>query len=165
MARPLMNEGIVAGEVRLVDQDGRDLGLRPRAAALTLARERGCDLVQESAFASPPTCRLVRTGLAAAAAAREARLAAGGPPKEMRLSTAMDAHDVETRRRQAAGLLMKGYQVKLSVRLAKAERANPVAARALLERLARDLAAEGSAARKPFGESGALSLLLTPRDS
>lgn len=163
MARTPVNKAIVADEVLLYDEDGADLGRVPRDAALNVARERGCDLVQEAIFSSPPRCRLVPAGRAATQAARDARMAAGGPPKEIRVSTAMGAHDVEMRRRQAAGLLAKGYAVKISARLAKAERANPVVARALLERLARELADEGRVERKPFGESGALSLLLAPR--
>ncbi len=54
--------------------------------------------------------------------------------------------------------------MKLTARLAKAERANPAKARALLESLSRDLAEKGRVERKPFGESGALSMLLAPRD-
>jgi len=164
VARTLINEAIVADEVRLHGADGADLGLMSRAAALALARAQGCDLVQDEVFSSPPRCRLVSSGSAAPEAARAARIAAGGPPKEIRVSTAMGAHDVETRRHQAAGLLTKGHTVKVSARLARAERANPAKARALLEAMARDLADEGRVERKPFGESGALALLLAPRE-
>ncbi len=164
MARTLINGAIVADEILLRDEDGAEQGRVSRAAALALARERGCDLVQDEVFSSPPRCRLVPAGSATTQAAREARIAAGGPPKEIRVSTAMGTHDVETRRRQAASLLAKGYTVKLSARLAKAERANPAKARALLESLSRDLAEKGRVERKPFGESGALSMLLAPRD-
>lgn len=164
MSQVMMNEAIAASEVALTDENGANLGFVSRTRALALARERGCDLVQDGIFSSPPRCRLVPAGAAATRAARQARIAQGGPPKEIRVGTQMGAHDVETRRRQAADLLRKGYAVKLSARLAKPERANPVAARALLERLARDLAAEGRVERKPFGESGALSLLLAPRE-
>ena len=162
--RRLVNEAIRADEVLLVDENGADLGAFARAAALALARAHRCDLVQDGAFSSPPRCHLVPAGHAAAQAARATRRAQGGPPKEIRVSTAMAAHDVETRRRQAAGLLARGYTVKLSARLAKAERANPAAARALLEDLARGLADAGRVARKPYNEAGALALLLAPRD-
>lgn len=165
MAQLLVNEAIVASELFLIDDGGNDLGLVTRERALTLAGARGCDLVQDAVFSSPPRCRLVASGRAATSAARAARIAAGGPPKEIRVGTAMGAGDVQTRRRQAAKLLVAGYSVKLSARLAKAERSNPTAARALLESLARDLAAEGHVTRKPFGESGALSMLLEPNDS
>ncbi len=164
MAQVLINEHIVADEVRLNDENGEDRGLVATAAALALARGRGCDLVQDEIFSSPPRCRLVPTGGATGLAARAERIAAGGPPKDIRVSTTMGIHDVETRRRQAAGLLDKGYTVKLTARLAKAERANPAKARALLESLSRDLAEKGRVERKPFGESGALSMLLAPRD-
>jgi translation initiation factor IF-3 len=168
MARRLVNEAIQADEVLLVDENGADLGPVARAEALALARTRGCDLVQDGAFSSPPRCHLVPAGKATAQAARSARYRAagplGGPPKEIRVSTAMAAHDVETRRRQAAGLLARGYTVKLSARLAKAERANPAAARALLDDLARWLADAGRVARKPYNEAGALALLLAPRE-
>ena len=165
MARRLVNEAIRADEVLLVDENGADLGLVSRARALALARTRGRDLVQDGAFSSPPRCHLAAPGGAAARAARSARLAQDGPPKEIRVSTAMAAHDVQTRRRQAAGLLAKGYTVKLSARLAKAERANPAAARALLDELARELADEGRVARKTYNEAGALALLLAPREA
>ena len=164
MPRQLTNEAIIATEVWLVDECGADVGLMTREQALSVARSRGSDLVQENIFSSPPRCRLQRAGTRPDRESRDARLAGDSPPKEIRISTAMGAHDVETRRRQAAALLGKGYRVKLSARLAKAERARPVAARALLERLARDLADQGRPAGKPFGESGALSLLLVPRE-
>ncbi len=165
MPRSLVNEAITASELYLTDDEGVQRGLVTREQALALARERGCDLVQDAVFSSPPRCRLVMRGRATAEAARAARIAGGGPPKEIRVGTSMGAGDVQTRRRQAAKLLAAGYSVKLSARLAKAERANPVAARALLEGLARDLFTEGRVARKPFGESGALSMLLEPRDA
>jgi translation initiation factor IF-3 len=150
--------------VLLSDENGADLGPVTRAEALALARAHGCDLVQDGAFSSPPRCHLVPAGHAAAQAARAAHDRSAGPPKEIRVSTAMAAHDVQTRRRQAAGLLARGYTVKLSARLAKAERANPAAARALLEDLARELADAGRVARKPYNEAGALALLLAPRE-
>jgi translation initiation factor IF-3 len=162
--RRLINEAIRADEVLLSDENGADLGPVTRAEALTLARAHGCDLVQEGAFSSPPRCHLVPAGHAAAHAARAAHDRSAGAPKEIRVSTAMAAHDVQTRRRQAAGLLARGYTVKLSARLAKAERANPAAARALLEDLARELADAGRVARKPYNEAGALALLLAPRE-
>ena len=168
MVRRLVNEAIRADEVLLVDENGVDLGPVARAEALALARAHGCDLVQDGAFSSPPRCHLVPAGHAAAQAARATRERAegriGGPPKEIRVSTAMAAHDVETRCRQAARLLARGYTVKLSARLAKAERANPAAARALLEDLAGRLADAGRVARKPYNEAGALALLLAPRE-
>lgn len=165
MPRLLVNEQIVAAEVALADENGNALGIVSRAEALAMARERGVDLVQEEVFSSPPRCRLTRVGVAAAREARTARMAASAPPKEIRISTAMGAHDLDARRRQAAGLLARGYDVKLSARLARAERANPAAARALLERLAAELAGAGHVARKPYGESGALALLLSPASS
>lgn len=164
MPRSLVNEAIVAAEVALYDDTGAGLGSMSRAEALALARARGCDLVQDHVFSSPPRCRLVAVGNASSSDARQARIEQAGLPKELRVGTQMGAHDLEARRRQAAGLLRKGYRVKLCARLAKPERANPSAARALLEQCARELAAEGYVERKPFGESGALSVLLAPRD-
>ena len=162
MARVLTNDAIVASVVTVVDERGSDLGRMDRSRALTLARERGCDLVQDGSYSSPPLCRLQPAGQAAVEAAREARIERGGPPKEIRVGAAMGAHDLEARRRQAASLLSRGYTIKLSARLSKGERANPVAARTLLLRLADDLAADGRPAGKPFGESGALSLVMAP---
>ena len=162
MARTLTNERVTAAEVWLSDERGADLGVVPRAEALALARDRGCDLVQDDYSSSPPRCRLVSKAAGRARDGAEHRR--GGEPKEIRVSTTMGTHDVETRARQAAGLLAKGYSVKLSARLAKAERAKPTAARALLEGLARDLSDAGYIECKPFNESGALSVVLASRD-
>ncbi|HZS91458.1 MAG TPA: translation initiation factor IF-3 [Chloroflexota bacterium] len=159
MPRQLINEAITAGEVVLIDQDGADRGIMSRAEALSLARAQGCDLVQDGTFSSPPTCRLLVRG----AAARASRVAADAPPKEIRISTAMGAHDLETRRRQAADLLARGHRVKLSSRLQPSERSNQTAARALLESTARQLSDSASVERNVFNEKGALSILLAPR--
>jgi len=163
MPKTLVNGDITASEVDLCDENGAALGVKSREEALALARGRGFDLVQDGMFSSPPLCRLVVPGGAQQADARAARIAIGGPPKEMRLTTAMGAHDVDIKKRQAGDLLDKGYSVKLTVRLAKQERASPGAARNLLDILTRELAEQGSPAGKPHGESGALVVLLEPR--
>lgn len=165
MPRALVNGDITASEVDLFDENGLGLGIKSREAALMLAKERGFDLVQDGMFSSPPRCRLVVPGGTQQAEARAARIAAGGPPKEMRLTTTMGLHDVAVKKRQAGDLLDKGYSVKLTVRLAKQERANPSAARNLLDILSRELAEQGSPAGKPHGEAGAFVLLLEPRDA
>jgi translation initiation factor IF-3 len=159
MARQLINEAITASEVVLIDRDGADRGIMPRAEALSLARAQGCDLVQDGTFSSPPTCRLLARG----SAARPSRVATDAPPKEIRISTIMGAHDLETRRRQAADLLTRGHRVKLSARLQPSERSNQMAARSLLESTARQLSATATIERNVFNEKGALSILLSPR--
>ena len=161
MARSLVNEQITAPELTLCDERGVEIAIVPRAEALAVASARGCDLVQDDAASSPPRCRLVgrATGAGATRATSRAR---GGPPKEIRIATAMGGHDVATRARQAKGLLERGYSVKLSARLTRGERSNPVVSRTLLERIAADMSDVGRVERKPFGESGALSLLLAP---
>ncbi len=165
MPKALVNGDITASEVDLFDENGAALGVKSRETALTLARARGFDLVQDGMFSSPPRCRLVVPGGTQQAEARAARIAAGGPSKEMRLTTAMGAHDVDVKKRQTGDLLDKGYSVKLTVRLTKQERASPAAARNLLDILSRELAGQGSPVGKPHGESGALVLLLEPRDA
>lgn len=161
---PLINEAIRATEVLVFDEDGADLGIMTRAAALAMARHRGRDLVQVDIASSPPPCRLIDARAHKETLDRQARAErlVDAPPKELRLRTATGAHDVATQTRKAAQLLAAGHQVKISVALEKSQRANPAAARTLLDGIVRDLGPVASVARKPFSEKGMLSVLLSP---
>jgi translation initiation factor IF-3 len=58
-----INDQITASEVRLVDLDGRQLGVKPLPEALAIARARGLDLVEVGPAAVPPVCRIMDYGL------------------------------------------------------------------------------------------------------
>ncbi|RUS46782.1 translation initiation factor IF-3 [Cohnella sp. AR92] len=141
----LMNEKIKASEVRLTGVNGEDLGVVTRDEALETARKLKVDLVCESLFSSPPPCRLVARGAAKQQKneASKADRSAGQAPKvkELRLTPHIEEHDYDTKRRQAEKLLASGNAVQFVVKLTNAKEG--AAAKELLERFAKDLAANG----------------------
>lgn len=158
-------EAITSSEVWLFDEAGRDLGFVPTPRAQEMANERGLNLVRLDQMSSPPRYGLADAGAREVEAAREARIAAGAakPPKELRLRVAIGTADLETRRRQAANLLVAGHRVKLRVELDPKKRSDPAPARALVESLIRSLTGVGAPEGKPFNEKGSVSVVLGPR--
>jgi len=152
-------------ELWLFDEEGQDLGFVTVPEATRLAAERGLDLVRLDNMSSPPRFALTNAADRAADAARAARVAAGSakPPKELRLRVATGAGDVETKRKQAEGLLAAGHRVKFRVELDPRKRSDPAPARALVDALTKSLAAVAVPEGKPFNEKGAVAVILAPR--
>jgi translation initiation factor IF-3 len=155
---------IRAAELWLFDEDGSDLGYVPTSQAQAMARERGLDLVQMDQLSSPPRFRLANAAALEARAARAARIARGAaaPPKEIRLRVQTGAGDLATRQRSAAALLEAGHRVKIRVEMDPGQRSNPAPARAILDALVKELAANGTPESRPFNEKGAVAVVLAP---
>ena len=166
MARTDRKSGTIAAtEVWLFDENGLDLGFVTTTRALALAGERGFDLVRLDQMSSPPRYGFGDATAQQAEAARAARIVAGAgkPPKEIRLRVLTGAADVDTRKRQAAGLLAAGHRVKLRVELDPKTKSNPAPARAMIDSLVKSLAEDGVPDGKPFNEKGAVSVIMAPR--
>ncbi|MVP02405.1 translation initiation factor IF-3 [Paenibacillus lutrae] len=141
----ITNEKIKAAEVLLTGLNGEELGIVSREEALQAAKEAKADLVCTSLMSSPPPCQLVARGMAKQTAQKEKQAQRqGGAPlkvKELRLTVNIEDHDYETKQRQAEKLLISGNAVQLVVRIQGKEGPK---AKALLERLLKDLAAAGT---------------------
>ena len=138
----IMNEKIKASEVALVGVDGEDLGVVKTAEALAMARRLKVDLVCESLFQSPPPCRLIGAGAARDAKLQEKRKEREPKVKEIRLTPAIETHDLDTKRTQAERILKGGDSALFVVKLSGAKEGE--AAKRLLEELIRSLAPHGS---------------------
>jgi translation initiation factor IF-3 len=147
--------------VWLIDADGSDLGFVDAGTAISLARQRGLDLVRLDQASSPPRYALMDAAAAEAALAREQRMARG-EIKEIRLRVATGVADLETRRKNAEELLAKGYRVKLRVELDPARKSDPAPARAVLDSLVKAMKAIGRPVSKPQSEKGAVAVTLEP---
>ena len=139
-----MNEKIKASEVQLTGLLGEDLGVLATREALAMAKQLKVDLVCLSLLSSPPPCQLVRRGEAKHEALKEKSLArkqAGERKvKEIRLTTQIEEHDYETKKRQCETILRSGDAVQLVIRLQGKEAQR---AKELLEGLLQDLSAYG----------------------
>src|SRR5438067_2169081 len=104
-AGPRTNRAIRVPEVRLIDEDGAQLGVVPIAQALEMARQRDLDLVEVAANAVPPVCKLLDYGPLKYAQTKTEREAKkhqhATEPKELRLRPGTDDHDGDVRARPA----------------------------------------------------------------
>jgi len=110
------NEKIRAKEVRLIDEDGKQLGIVPTFEALKLARERELDLVEISPKAAPPVCKIMDYGKFKYQLAKKAHEAKKKQTvvqvKEMKLGLKIEEHDLGVKVRHMREFLTDGDKVK-----------------------------------------------------
>lgn len=116
----MVNEGIRAREVRLIGQNGDQLGIKSRQEALEIAYRANLDLVLVAANAKPPVCRIMDYGKFRFEQQKKEKEARKNQKiinlKEVRLSPTIDEHDFNTKLRNAIKFLEKGDKVKASIR-------------------------------------------------
>jgi len=142
-----MNERIRAREVRLVDPDGNQLGIKLLPEALSIAREMDLDLVEVAPLANPPVCRIMDYGkfkFDEAQRLRESRRkGASGGIKEMKYRPKIGNGDFDTKTRQVGKFLQDGHKVKITIMFRGREVYHPELGRKILDRIAEKM--EGAA--------------------
>ena len=136
---PRRNREIRAQEVRLVDQDGKQLGVVKLSEALSLASELDLDLVEVSPDANPPVCRLLNWSKEQFLADKERRAAKrrqnpAQTVKEVQLRPGIDSHDLAVKAQAADRFLAKGHKVRVVVTLHGRMASRPLEADRALER-------------------------------
>ena len=169
-SRPVrINERIRIREVRLIDEDGKQIGVIPTRDALETARERGLDLVEVQPNAVPPVCRLMDYGrfrYEESRKERESRKRAKTVAlKEIRMKPKIGEHDVETKARNARRFLSAGDRVKVSVRFRGRENLHPEIGRDLLLKMIDQLSDIAIVDQQPRSEGQYMSVLLSPKIS
>jgi len=161
-----VNEQITARRVRVVDEEGTQVGVLPLADARAHAAQRSLDLIEVAAEADPPVCRIGDYGRWRFE--EERRLRAGrrqqvhSAPKEVRLRPRIATHDYAWKRDQAIGFLRARSKVKLIVMFRGREREHPELGRQLLARLAADVAEFGHLDGRESFEGRSMMVLLSP---
>ncbi|MCH7973464.1 MAG: translation initiation factor IF-3 [Bacteroidetes bacterium] len=114
-----MNEEIVSEQVRVIDIDGKQLGIMLINDALEIAEERGQDLVEIAPQAAPPVCKIIDYGKFKYEQQKREKLQKKNQAvsilKEIRLHPNTDVHDFEFKARHAMNFLEDGNKVKISV--------------------------------------------------
>lgn len=161
-----VNHKIRAREVRLIGDNGAQIGIVSVREALALAEERGLDLVEVAPNASPPVCRLLDYGKFRYDQSKKEREARKHQKqadlKQIRLMPKTDDHDLQVKAKRARRFLMTGDKVKFNVRFRGREMAHPDIGRAMLERIAEELRDIAIIEQRPSMEGRVLSLLLAP---
>ena len=169
ISRPVqtrVNERIRIREVRLIDDEGNQVGIIPTRDALEMARERGLDLVEVAPNAVPPVCRLMDYGKFRYEQSRKERESRKSQHvtrvKEVRIEPKIGDHDLETKGRQAARFLEAGDKVKLSVLFRGRSITHPELGRELLDQLQEQLKDVGTVEQTPRMEGRTMTMYLAP---
>ena len=161
-----VNEEIRAPEVRLIDEEGSQIGVVPVSEALQIARTRGTDLVEVAPNAVPPVCRLMDYGkflYERSKREREARKSQKQTEvKEIRLRPKTGEHDIAYKIRDARRFLDKGAKVKIRIRFRGREITHPEVAQELLERIAKDLSDVAVVEKEGAMEGRTMLMILSP---
>ncbi|MFN8636222.1 MAG: translation initiation factor IF-3 [Chloroflexota bacterium] len=163
-AGPRINRAIRVPEVRLIDEDGSQLGVVPTNQALEMARQRDLDLVEVAANAMPPVCKLLDYGRFKYEQTKKEREAKkhqhATELKELRLRPGTDDHDVDVRARSARRFIEEGHKVRLLVRFRGREAAHPEIARGQIDRIVKSLTDIAIVEQGPMMEGRAMFAVL-----
>jgi translation initiation factor IF-3 len=114
-----VNQAIRAANLRVIGDDGRQLGVLSRSEALAAAEQAGLDLVEVSPNADPPVARIVDWGKynyqKTKQAQKNRQKAKALEMKQMRLGLKIGDHDLEVKLRKVTGFLDAGHKVKITV--------------------------------------------------
>jgi len=139
-----INERIRLSPVRLVDDEGNQVGVVPVEEALKMAREKGLDLVEVAANSRPIVCKIMDYGRFRYEQEKKAREAKkqqhAVEVKEVKYRPNINIHDFETKTRKARKFLEEGKHVKVTIMFRMREMRRPENGFDLLQRVADDLA-------------------------
>ncbi len=161
-----MNERIRAREVRLIDQNGTQVGIVPLSEALARAEEVGLDLVEVSPNVNPPVCKLMDYGkykYEQKQKAKEAKKNATSiQVKEIRLRPKTDRHDVETKIQHIRRFISHGDKAKITVSFRGREIAHTDKGREILDFILESLRDEVQVEVGPKMEGKNMIMILAP---
>lgn len=161
-----VNETIRAKEVRLIDSNGDQLGVKSRNEALQIAQTRELDLVLVAPGAKPPVCRIMDYGKYRFEQQKKEKEARKKQRvinvKEVRFSPGIGEHDFNTKLKQAQKFLEKGDKVKASVRFRGRAITHKDLGREVLNRLADELKEVAVVESKPKMEGRQMFMMLGP---
>ncbi|MCI8799328.1 translation initiation factor IF-3 [Acetatifactor muris] len=161
----MINEQIRDREVRLVGEDGAQLGIMSSREAMRLAEEAGLDLVKIAPTAKPPVCKIVDYGKYKYEQIRKEKEARKKQKiieiKEIRLSPNIDTNDLNTKINAARKFLSKGDKVKVTLRFRGREIAHMNNSRHILDDFAESLSDISSLEKAPKMEGRTMTMFLT----
>ena len=162
-----INEQIRDKEVRVVGEDGEQLGVMPTKEAQKLADDAGLDLVKIAPTAKPPVCKIVDYGKYRYEQARREKEAKKKQKtvevKEIRLSPNIDTNDLNTKMNAARKFLTKGDKVKVTLRFRGREMAHMANSKHILDDFAANLSDVATLEKAPKVEGRSMTMFLTEK--
>ncbi len=163
----MINEQIRDREVRLISQDGEQLGIMSAREAMKIAMEAELDLVKIAPGAKPPVCKIIDYGKYKYEQTRKEKEAKKKQRtveiKEVRLSPNIDTNDLNTKVNNARKFISKGNKVKVTLRFRGREMAHVQQSRHILDDFAELLSDIASVEKAPKLEGRNMSMVLTEK--
>ncbi|MDH7513120.1 MAG: translation initiation factor IF-3 [Clostridiales bacterium] len=166
-ARPhRINEMIHAKEIRVIDEEKKQIGILPVPEALNLAKQKGLDLVEIAAEANPPVCRIMDYGKFLYEEHKKAQEAKKHQKqvqlKEIKFRPKISIHDYTFKMRHVQRFLEEGNKVKITIMIRGRERSRPELAQQILNRVLEDAREIGRQDGETRKQEWAMSALLVP---
>lgn len=154
-------------DVRVIGEDGQQLGIMDVRRALELAREKSLDLIEVAPQANPPVCRIMDYGRYKYEQSKRDREAhkkqKGGEVKGVFFRPGTDDHDIQFKVRNIVNFLKEGDKVKVTVRFRSRESSHPEFAQKLLEQVEQMVGEHGVVERRPEWEGRTMVMMFAPR--
>ena len=163
----MINGQIRDKEVRVIGEDGNQLGVMPIKEAMRLAQEAELDLVKIAPKAQPPVCKIIDYGKYRYELARKEKEAKKKQRtvevKEVRLSPNIDTNELNTKVNNAKKFIAKGNKVKITLRFRGREMAHMQQSKHILDDFAQMLADVASIEKPAKQEGRSISMVLTEK--
>lgn len=160
-----VNHRIRVPEVRVIDAEGKQVGILPTSKAMELALRQGLDLVEVSPTANPPVCRIVDFGkfrYEMSKKEKHGKAVAASRVKELKFHLNIDPHDFGIKMNHARGFLAKGMRVKMSLVFRGREMMHATRGVGLVDQIQTSLAEVAHAEAPPRMIGRAIHLMMVP---
>jgi translation initiation factor IF-3 len=167
MNGPRFNEFITVPKVRVIDENGENLGVMYTREAIEQANGVGLDLVEVSPNADPPVCKFLDVGKFKYEAQKKANLARKSQKtqeiKEIKMRPNIDDHDYDTKMKAVHKFLGEGDKVKVTLRFRGRELAHGQLGMQLLQRVQEDVVEAAKVEQHPRMEGRQMLMVLAPK--
>ncbi|WP_269446862.1 translation initiation factor IF-3 [Fervidobacterium ngatamarikiense] len=164
----MKNEEIPFTELRVVDEEGKVVGIMSKSAAIDLARSRGLELILVAPNAQPPVARILDYGKYKYELAKREQKAKKNQKiieiKEMKFRTAINEHDYQTKLKHIRRFLEDGNKVKVTVMFRGREMAFMDKGKEILDRIAKDISDIGTVEKEAKIEGRDMWMMLKPKN-
>ena len=164
---PRFNEMITVPKVRVIDQDGENIGVLTTREAIEQAAEVGLDLVEVSPNADPPVCKFLDVGKYRYEAQKKANVARKSQKtqdiKEIKMRPNIDDHDYDVKMRAMTRFIGDGDKVKVTLRFRGRELSHQQIGMQLLQRVQVDIAEVAKVEAYPRMEGRQMLMVISPK--
>ena len=166
VGHPRINEEINAKEVRLIGENGEQLGIKSSEDALNYAFDQNLDLVEVAGDAKPPVCRVMDYGKYRYEQEQKAKLARKHQlqvhVKEIKLRPKISSNDYNTKKDHVLRFLKDRAKVKVTIMFRGREQTHPERGEQLLAQLAEDVAEVGMVESSPLQDGRNMTMVIAP---